>query len=80
MGIEQLIVGGLIAIALTVVILSILLLKDVIKRLWRKKQYATLIECKMQILDSIEKELFAQEPLLSKVFISNFGKTMEVKL
>ena len=80
MGIKQLILGGLIAIALTVCILSILLLKDVIKRFWRRKKYNAAIERKMQILESIQQEMFSSEPLLSKVFKPNFGKTMEVKL
>ena len=80
MGIELVFVSGIVAIGFTVLVLSSLLLYDWIRRMLRTKANKCLIQRKMALLEQLEQELFASEPLLSKVFTPNFGKTREVKL
>ena len=80
MGIKVVFASGIVAIVLTVLVLSGLLLFDWTRKRLRTKAYQRLIQRKMALLEQVQQERFTQEPVLSKVFKPNFGKTMEVKL
>lgn len=80
MGIEFLLMIGMFCIGFTVLILSFLLILEKYKASQKKKRYHNLIRGKMQILEQIHKDIFTQEPLLSKVFQPDFGYKAEVQL